>query len=501
MGTRARRRVEFGDWQTPARLAQRVVATLDTLSGSPAAVVEPTCGRGAFLLAASAQWPQARLSGFELNAEHVASARASLEDRACVVNADFFKLDWEAVFSSLPRPLMVLGNPPWVTNAELGSLASDNLPEKVNFQGLPGMEALTGRGNFDVSEWMVLRLLEALLATQAAQGDAQGGPASEGSFVLAFLVKISVGRRVMEHIARARWPVQGELRGVDARTLFKVAVDAVLLVLRPQRASALALESGGAPEGEVSARWPWFATLDAQRSSRHLGVVAGVTLSDVDAFERTRHLQGVCRPQWRSGLKHDCASVMELRLDEEGRWRNKPGVAVELESECLYPLLKGSDVANGRWPPRRAVVVTQRTIGEDTRSLARRAPRTWAYLEANRAALDGRKSSIYRNQPPFSIFGVGAYSFAPWKVVIAGLYKHLTFQVIGPHQGKPVMVDDTTYFLPFEVESQARAACRALRSEEASDFLRARVFWDDKRPINKRRLQSLELSALMALVG
>ena len=32
----------------------------------------------------------------------------------------------------------MVGNPPWVTNAELGSLGSVNLPEKSNFQNLGG---------------------------------------------------------------------------------------------------------------------------------------------------------------------------------------------------------------------------------------------------------------------------------------------------------------------------------------------------------------------------
>ena len=55
--------------------------------------------------------------------------------------------------------------------------------------------------------------------------------------------------------------------------------------------------------------------------------------------------------------------------------------------------------------PRRAVIVTQTRIGQDTRPLEHDGPRLWAYLSAHAAAFARRKSSIYRGQPPFAMFG------------------------------------------------------------------------------------------------
>ena len=37
-----------------------------------------------------------------------------------------------------------------------------NLPEKKNFMGLRGMDARTGKSNFDIAEWMLIQLIEAL---------------------------------------------------------------------------------------------------------------------------------------------------------------------------------------------------------------------------------------------------------------------------------------------------------------------------------------------------
>ena len=142
-------------------------------------------------------------------------------------------------------------------------------------------------------------------------------------------------------------------------------------------------------------------------------------------------------------------------------------------------------------------MLPQRRLGEDTEALAERAPATWRYLLTHAEALDGRRSSIYRHQPRFAVFGLGAYSFAPWKVAISGLAKRAVFTLVGPDaQGRPVVLDDTCYFLGFDDEASARAAHRLLDTEAARDVLRGLVFWDAKRPITKDVLDRLDLTAL-----
>lgn len=464
-------RIEHGDWQTPLPLAEQVLAMLATGPRAFATVIEPTCGVGAFLAAAASSFPAARLLGFDRCEDYVEQARARMGERATIELADFFALDWPALLASLPEPILIVGNPPWVTNATLGTLGATNLPTKANFKRETGLDARTGKSNFDISEWMLLELLGALAGRD---------------FELAMLCKASVARRVAAQVEARGWPIAGELRTIDAREHFGASVEALLLRL------------ASAPE--VGAlRWPVYPTLAASQPSTHLGVVAGRVLRDLDAHARTLALAGRSEIEWRSGIKHDCASVMELR-PEGLALRNARGELVEVEDEFVFPLLKGSDLANHRLAPRRALLVTQRRIGEDTRALAERAPELWRYLSAHQADFDARKSSIYRAQPPFSMFGVGDYSFAPYKVAIGGLYKRLEFVVVRPCAGKPVMVDDTAYFLPCESEAQAESLAAALGSPPAREFFESRVFWDAKRPINKALLQSLSLSALRATI-
>src|SRR5262245_36752930 len=107
--TRDERRVARGDWQTPETLAREIVAGL-TRSGalpSPAAVLEPTCGEGAFLVAAAEAFPEAQLIGFDASRAYVAEAKRRLPSaRTRVAVADFFDTRWERVLARLPRPLL-----------------------------------------------------------------------------------------------------------------------------------------------------------------------------------------------------------------------------------------------------------------------------------------------------------------------------------------------------------------------------------------------------------
>lgn len=465
-------RVERGDWQTPLPLAREVMRLVIARGFTPCSVLEPTCGTGAFLLAAVEAAPRCLAVGFDIEPSHVAAARAQIAGpRIRIETHDFFAIRWESVLQELPDPILVLGNPPWVTSADLGALGSSNLPTKTNFKRLSGFDAITGKGNFDVSEWMILRLLASLKERR--------------SYCLAMLCKASVARRIMEYAARERWPITGSTYRIDAKLHFDAAVDAVLMIVAPATASA-----------QEGMRWAVYDRLEAIVPSRHMGVVDGQVYSDIAGFERTRHLEGECAPEWRSGMKHDCARVMELSL-HDGGLTNGLGERVSLEAEFLFPLLKGSDIANGRSVSERFVIVPQKSLGDDTRVVRERAPRTWQYLVRHRALLDARKSSIYRGQPPFAVFGIGEYAFAPYKVAICGLYKRLAFTLVEPVDGRPVMLDDTCYFLPAASREEGQRIMDALHSESARAFFEARVFWDEKRPIGKALLQSLSLQDML----
>lgn len=467
-------RREFGDFQTPLPLAEEVVALLDSLSGAPDFVVEPTAGLGSFLQAACKRWGRACICrGYEIDKEYVRRANASLAGSgAAVERQDFFRADWKRILAThaVGRTL-ILGNPPWVTNAELGALGSANLPPKSNFQGLRGFDARTGKSNFDIAECMLIRLIETM----------------PGHASLGMLCKSATARRVLCHFWKTRGGVcDASLYSIDAKAHFGVSVESCLLFLR------------GAASSSTTATV--HAGLRCRDAVGEFGLVDGQLVSDVSAYLASRDFSGSSPYIWRSGVKHDASRVMEFTL-ANGCLRNGLGGTVVLEPDYVYPLLKSSDVGNGRVEPRRAVLVTQKNIGDATEPIRDKAPKTWQYLEAHAAALDGRSSSVYRNRPRYSMFGVGVYSFAPWKVAISGMYKSFRFVVVPPASGRPVMLDDTCYFIPCRGREEARLICDLLNSDAATTLLRTLVFEDAKRPVTTDVLRRISLPALAGKEG
>jgi hypothetical protein len=477
--TKRELRVEFGDFQTPTQLATKVCELLARRFPAPSSIIEPTCGVGAFVNAALATFSGIdSIVGIEINDSYADELRRTLKLNSCeskvrVLTTSFFNVDWLTLRSGLSEPVLVLGNPPWVTNAALGSLSSTNVPDKSNFQGHAGLDAITGKSNFDISEYMIRKLVD-----QFATSDA----------TIALLCKTAVARKLLTYAWSSDLPVYGaEIHHIDALAAFGASVDACLFILR----------TGGGHEKTCDV----FAQMEDTEPSTTLGFDGRDMIADVGLYERWSHLAGRSAYQWRSGIKHDSARVMEFRASDAGLVNGFDEV-VDIESTYLYPLLKSSDLANRRESRRdRYMLVPQRAVGEDTSGIQLAAPKTWQYLQRHVEPLDARASSIYRNRPRFSVFGVGPYTFAPWKVAISGLYKRFIFVCVGPLDEKPRVLDDTSYFVPCEREEEARALSYLLNSEVAIEFFSSRVFWDSKRPITVDLLGKLSFSALAQDLG
>lgn len=467
--SRTPRHLAYGDFQTPPALARQVCRVLSARAVDPACVLEPTCGTGSFLAAAHETFAHLhRLVGVDVDAAHLTAARSRLPSAAPVelLHADLFSTDLSTLVCDLPEPVLAVGNPPWVTVAQLSRLRSPNSPPRTSSSTTPSIQALTGQSNFDVSEWIVTSLIRALREKRATAS---------------FLVKTSVARRVLLTAWQEQAPVtDATMHRIDARAHFGAAVDACLLTCT-------------LGSGQPTTRCQVLDDLGAARPSHAFGLVDRRLVADVDTYRGLAHLSGPSPVRWRSGVKHDCARVMELRV-KDGVLKNGLGETVDIENDHVLPLLKGTDVARGRTDrPDRFVIVPQRTVSEDTCALARTAPRTWRYLMDHAGLLDSRKSRIYRGRPRFSIFGVGDYTFAPYKVAVSALHADLRFRLVPPRRGRPVVFDDTVAFLSFSTLQQARKAHRLLTTDEARDFYASQIFTDSKRPVTIRLLSTLDL--------
>lgn len=414
------------------------------------------------------------LVGVEINhayikqAEIALAARRPISQTINLIHRSFFAIDWAELARKQVGQILVIGNPPWVTSSTLGKIESRNLPIKTKQDELTGIDAITGKSNFDISEWICLKLIQSL-------------PTERSSFAL--LVKTTVARKVLKKAWSTGLPLtQPKIHKIDAQREFGVSVDACLF------------------SGKISANTrnscQVYPGLEAHTPTQVVGYEPPTLIADLVKHGRTRHLASTKNStNWRSGVKHDCAKVLELRIEGDSLI-NGFDQAVEIESEFVFPLKKSSDIALGKKEDRRRIIITQNSTRESPLVLENRAPRLWAYLKKHADLFDARKSSIYRGRPPFSIFGVGSYSFSPYKVAISGLYKKLRFQLQGPIDQRPVLFDDTVYFLSFQDERSSLAALDLLSSQVAQDFFNARIFWDAKRPITATVLRSLCLEKL-----
>jgi len=475
-----RHRIEFGDFQTPDELALEICRFICERGIHPKTLIEPTCGKGSFIIAGLEVFNGLRrIIGLDINRDYLQEVAGRIQKSSSskveLLNEDIFGVDWNSKFADVSQPILVIGNPPWVTNSQLGVFDSANVPRKSNFQADKGLDALTGKSNFDISEWMLLRICEW---------------AQNKQVVVAMLCKTAVARKILRHVWKRNLNL-GDfgIYNIDAKRHFGVAVSACLFVCKGTNAAA--------PK-----QCNVFNGFTVKNHTSLIGMHKSELLADIQKYDKWAFLDGPEEHyKWRSGVKHDCSAVMEFVCEPDGL-KNGLGEICDIEPEFLYPLAKGSDVAQNRQGSHsRWVLVTQKETSEDTRFISHLAPKTWDYLLGHAHYLDKRKSSVYKGRPRFCLFGIGDYAFAGWKVAVCGLYKHLHFSVAGPCEGKPTMLDDTCYFIPCKTEDEAVLLSEILNSQPAKQFLTSLIFWDSKRPITSGILQRLNLVALAHHLG
>lgn len=468
MNNKIRNKKEFGDFQTPDYFAIQVCEKLKNIGINADSIIEPTCGVGAFVIASRRIFPDAEIFGYEINKDYVEILDNKLSSigntNIHIKQSDFFSTNWKENLSKINDKLLVIGNLPWVTNSTQGSLRNNNLPEKNNFLGFKGVDAITGKANFDISEWM---LIENLSWFHNKNG------------TIAMLVKTAVARKIIAYAKKSNAHlINASIYKINAKELFNASVDACLMVL--------VFDQKSTPCYDCSV----FDSLNTTDCTT-IGHRDGLTISNLDDYNQLKNLLGSSSIKWRSGIKHDLSSVMELTRDERG-YINGLGEYVDIEPDILYPLMKGSDIGSGNEWRNKFAIVTQKAIGMDTSYIREKYPKTWNYLLSHSEKLDARGSSIYKKNPRFSIFGVGDYSFKMWKIAICSLYKNLSFRLVEPIERKPVQFDDTVYFISFNSKEEAENAYSYLTSDSVQKILNSLIFWGDKRPIKASILNLLK---------
>ena len=97
----------------------------------------------------------------------------------------------------------------------------------------------------------------------------------------------------------------------------------------------------------------------------------------------------------------------------------------------------------------------------------------------------------------FSIFGIGEYTFKPFKVGVSGFYKKLNFCLIKPQNDNPVILDDTSYYLFFDNLMECFFTWVILNFPDVKNYLSSIVFLNAKRPYKKEVLMRLNYAKII----
>ncbi len=473
---------EYGDYQTNTNLSDQICELLKSKKTSPNIIFEPTFGKGNFIISSLKTFDNIeQIYGVEIYKPYVQITKFKILDYFIQnpnKNRPEIKLFHANIFDFNTKnhikikendSFLILGNPPWVTNTELSGINSKNLPRKVNFKNHKGLDAMTGKGNFDIAEFITNSLFDKFAD-------------KTGDF--AFLVKNSVIKNVLQRQIANNYKITNlEKYIIDAKKEFNVSVNASLFYCKLNSKS-----------DKLCAEFDFYT----KEKIKEFGWINDKFVSNTDTYQKYANFDGICQYEWRQGMKHDLTKVMEIEKNEN-LYKNKFNEKFELEEELVYGIFKSSDLKGGTInKTRKYTIVTQKKIGQETSFIKNEYPKTYNYLQSKLDLFNKRKSSIYKGKPAFSIFGIGDYSFKPYKIAISGLYKQLNFTLIKPdNNNKSIMLDDTCYFIGFDDRTEAETIFEVLKSEEVKEFLSSLIFNDAKRSVTKDLLMRIDISAVM----
>jgi hypothetical protein len=189
--------------------------------------------------------------------------------------------------------------------------------------------------------------------------------------------------------------------------------------LEEVRTETLQSELGAIPVDRDNSTSPWLTV-----SKKALaGIQKAIGKSDYRAYEgvNTGGLNGC---YWIRILKRlPNGELLVENLHDVGK-KTVEHVQATIESDLVYPLLRGRDVQRWKAEPSTYIILANRTdklAGIPESEMKREYPKTYAYFKRFEEQLWQRASSSVRQLMEtgafYSMFAVGSYTLAPWKVM------------------------------------------------------------------------------------
>jgi len=191
---------------------------------------------------------------------------------------------------------------------------------------------------------------------------------------------------------------------------------------------------------------------------------------------------------WVEIIDRRPGGLVLVRNLTEGAKVPVPEVVEAVEPDLLYPLLRGRDVQRWQAEPSACILMVQdpeKRRGYSEEWLQENYPRTYGYLKRfeevlrKRAAFKryftrkDKNNRIVETGPFYSMFDVGPYTFAPWKVVWPNIASALNAAVVGAAESKIVVPQHIVTLIACESEEEAHYICALINSSSANFAARA----------------------------
>jgi hypothetical protein len=455
-------RRRLGEFYTPEWLAELVLDR--TGYRGRGTLLDPTCGEGVFLKCARRRGGAGQ--GYDVNPLAVMAARL---DGLDVELRDALDAGGE-------RFDFVAGNPPWINWRHLGSQYRRRIaPLSCEYGLFPhtGLAARLGGAMDDLSVLLTYVCADRLLAETGRLGfvlpqtlfQSAGGGRGFRRFELPegrFLRVVSV-----DDLRDAQ-----PFAGAATRTAVAVFEVSRTPMLYPVPYFRSGVECQAAP---VSAD-PAAAWSIVPKGSAAFAALRG------DSPYRARigaHTGGAAGVFWVDVL--ECSADCAVIRNRGAAGRNPyPTVTAEVESALLHPLVRGRDVGRWRVQTRAHLLLPHhpsgKPIAED--EMAGRWPKTFAYFERFRARMLGRAHYLRHFAPArapwWSMYNVGAYTFAPDRLVWREQSAEFQCAVIGPAD-PPWIADAKLILVACESAEAAHYLAAVLNSAPARAFIESYV--------------------------
>lgn len=183
---------------------------------------------------------------------------------------------------------------------------------------------------------------------------------------------------------------------------------------------------------------------------------------------------------WLEIVRRNADGTVDVRMMTEGAKTEVPKPHMHtIEPDLLYPLLRGRDVK--KWaalPPGSACFVITHRSGEGLKAIPEsemQAAFTRTYTYLNRYAKQLRQRAAYKryfrdSDPFYSMFNIGEYTFAPYKVVWPWISSHMVAAVV---EGSEIIPEHNILFYSVDDPDEAHYLAALMNSSLVSCLMSA----------------------------